>query len=407
MENQSWKFTKREALTVLVVALGYYVDAYDLLVMSAVRKSSLISLGIPESETLNIGLSLLNYQLVGLMIGGVIWGIIADKYGRRRALFGSILLYSFANIANSFVTSVDMYYLLRLIAGFGLAGELGVGISLITESVSKEKRTISTAIVSFFGMLGAATGGWFGTLFDWHNCFLIGGLAGLFLLLLRLQIRESVLFNEIKIKNISKGNLWTIIKNPKMLLTYFFCTLSGASSFLFIGMFIQSTPEFGKIFDVNILAGTALIWYYLGASISEIIAGVMSKVLKERKATIYIFYSVSLLAVTNFCIGTPQSSYAFYLNCLFLGFGLGWWSQLITLSAELFGTNIRATAATSIPTFARAWNIPLSNLFKQNISSLGIVNSAFGVGILTIALAMISITMVKETFENDANFVNE
>lgn len=405
MKNQSWRFSKQEILTVLVVALGYYVDAYDLLVMSAVRKPSLLSLGVPESETLNIGLSLLNYQLVGLMIGGVMWGVIADKYGRKKALFGSILIYSFANIANGYINSVNMYYWLRIIAGFGLAGELGVGISLITENVAKERRTISTAIVSFFGMLGASTGGWFGSIFEWQNCFLIGGFAGLLLLLLRLKVEESVMFNEIKDKNVSKGNIWMIIKNPKTLLTYFFCTLAGAASILFIGVFIQSTPELGKLFNLNITAGIALIWYYLGASVSEIIAGLLSKLLKERKAPIYIFYAISLLAITNFCVNVPNSPYFFYLNCLFLGFGLGWWSQLITLSAELFGINVRATAATSIPTFARAWNIPFSNIFKQNIPNLGIVNSAFGIGVIVVSLAIISITMVKETFENDANFI--
>lgn len=190
-------------------------------------------------------------------------------------------------------------------------------------------------------------------------------------------------------------------------MTYFFCTLAGASSFLFIGVFIQTTPEFGKLFNLEVKTGIALVWYYVGASISEIIAGLLSKLLKERKAPIYIFYAISLLAIVNFCVNVPKSPVAFYLNCLFLGFSLGWWSQLITLSAELFGINVRATAATSIPTFARAWNIPFSNLFKQNIPALGLVTSAFGVGVIVVALAMISITMVKETFENDANFIEQ
>ena len=407
MKNQTWNFTKQEILTVLVVALGYFIDAYDLLIFSAVRKVSLMDLGVAETDTLNIGISLLNFQLIGLMIGGVLWGILADKFGRKTILFSSILIYSISNIANSYISSVDMYYWLRFIAGIGLAGELGVGISLITENIAKERRTVSTTVVSFFGMLGAATGGWLGSVFHWQTCFLIGGFAGFLLLLLRLNVEESHMYLGIKDSKVKKGNILLILKNPKSLITYFFCTLAGSSSFLFIGMFIQSTPEFGKIFNISVTAGVALVWYYVGASISEVIAGILSKLLKERKAPIYIFYAISLLAIVIFCVHTPSSPRIYYIHCSLLGFGLGWWSMLITLSAELFGVNTRATAATSIPTFARAWNIPFTSVFKNNIPKLGILNSAFAVGVIVIALAIISATTIKETFENEANFIEE
>lgn len=408
MKTYSLNFTKAEWFTVIAVALGYYFDAYDLLIFSSVRKISLIELGIKEADTLNIGLKLLNWQLVGLVLGGVLWGVLADKFGRRAILFGSIITYSLANIANSMVTSVEMYTWLRFIAGIGLAGELGVGISLITENIPKEKRTYATTIVSFFGMLGAASGGLAGTMFSWQICYLIGGIAGFFLLILRLGIKESDLYIKIQSdRSINKGNILTILKHPKLLITYILCTLAGSSSFLFIGMFIQSTPEFGKEFGISISAGIALVWYYVGSAVSELCAGIMSKAMKLRKSPMYIFYAISLLAVVIFCLDKPKDSEEYYLHCAFLGFGLGYWTLLITSSAEQFGTNIRATAATSIPNVARAWNIPFTTLFKNKIPQLGLISSAFFVGIIVISCAIISLSFLKETFETDANFIEK
>jgi putative MFS transporter len=408
MKNGLFNFNRREWLTIIIVAFGYFVDAYDLLVFSAVRKASLMAVGVPEASTMNVGLSLLNLQLIGLVIGGVLWGILSDKFGRRSILFVSILTYSLANLANAFVTSVDTYEILRIIAGIGLAGELGVGISLITENIPKEKRTYATTLVSAFGMLGAATGGFNALHFSWELCYIIGGIAGIALLILRISLKESVMFQRLPSK-IKKGDIFKIFSTPRLLFTYFFCTLAGGITFVTIGLFIQNTPEFGKAFNLNPAptGALAIIFFYLGAAPSEIFAGLISKRLKSRKKPMYLFYGITIASVLIYCLVKPTSIAGFYFHCTLLGLGLGYWTLLITTSSEQFGTNIRATAATSIPNIARAWSIPFTFLFTSFLKpSLGLVAGGLTVGIFALILSILSVMMLKETFEIDAEFTD-
>ncbi len=399
-----FNFKRAEWLIILAVALGYFVDAYDLIVFSAVRISSLRALGVNENELLNYGLSLLNWQLFGLVIGGLFWGILADKFGRTTILFGSIITYSLANLANGWVNSVDWYLYLRIIAGIGLAGELGVGISLVSESLPKEKRTYATTIVSVFGMMGAFSGGLISLFFAWKTCYFIGGVAGLFLLLLRFNVYESGIFLEEKEKNAARGNVLFILKTPKLLATYFFCTLAGGTTFILIGLFIQNVPEFATAFGLTgAKAALAIIFFYFGGAPAEICAGLISKKMKSRKKPMYIFFLVALFGMYVFCFVKPASIEQLYLHCAILGLGIGYWTILITTAAEQFSTHIRATAATSIPNFARAWSIPFTLLFKDFLKpSLGLLYGAFSVGALTIVLAIISVSFLKETFENEA-----
>ncbi len=399
-----FNFRRAEWLIVLAVALGYFVDAYDIIVFSAVRIASLRELGVPENQLLNVGLSLLNWQLIGLVIGGLFWGVLADKFGRTTILFGSIITYSLANLANGWVSSVDMYLWLRIIAGIGLAGELGVGISLISESLPKEKRTYATTIVSVFGLFGAFAGGLVSLFFAWKTCYFIGGVAGLFLLVLRFNVYESNIFLKEKEKNATRGNILIILRNPKLLATYFFCTLAGGATFILIGLFIQNVPEFAAAYGLTgAKAAYAIIFFYLGGAPAEICAGLLSKKIKSRKKPMYLFFLVALIGMFIFCYIKPNSVAQLYGHCAILGLGIAYWTLLITTSAEQFPTNIRATAATSIPNFARAWSIPFNFLFKDYLKPvLGLLNGAFAVGALTIVFAIISVAMLKETFENDA-----
>lgn len=409
MKKGIFDFNRAEWLIVMVVALGYFVDAYDLLVFSAVRKPSLLSLGVAESDTMRVGLSLLNWQLIGLVLGGLLWGMLADKFGRRSILFISILTYSLANMANATVTTVDNYILLRIIAGIGLAGELGVGISLITENIPKEKRTIATTIVSVFGMLGAGSGGISALFLSWKMCYVVGGIVGLALLVLRISLKESVMFKKIASTNISKGNVLKILTTPKLLFAYFFCTLAGGITFVTIGLFIQNTPEFGKQFSIMPIptGAWAIIFFYLGAAPAEVLAGIISRKLKSRKKPMYLFYGITTLSVLFFCLIKPVTIEGFYFRCSLLGLGLGYWTLLITTSAELFGINIRATAATSIPNIARAWSIPFTLVFTSYLKpSLGLINGALVVGLFALFLSIFSVMMLKETFENNTDFTN-
>jgi MFS family permease len=298
-----------------------------------------------------------------------------------------------------------MYLWLRIIAGIGLAGELGVGISFISESLSKDKRTYATTIVSAFGMFGAACGGLMALYFSWKLCYIIGGVAGLLLLILRVQVYESVIFQKAKQTNKNRGNIITILKNPRLLSTYFFCTLAGSVTFVIIGLFIQNTPEFAKEHGlIGVKASLAIIFFYLGAAPSEIIAGLMSKKLKSRKIPMYFFFCVTIVGMLLFCFWKPFTVQQFYLRCTILGLGLGYWTLLVTTAAEQFTTGIRATAATSIPNIARAWSIPFNILFKTYLKpSLGLIYGGLFVGFLTVILSIISVVMLKETFENNAD----
>lgn len=409
MKNSVLNFNRQEWVVILVVALGYCIDAFDIITFSAVRTPSLMAVGVAESDVLKIGLQLLNWQLLGLVLGGVIFGVLSDKFGRKEALFGSIFLFSIANLINVFVTSVESYAILRFIAGIGLAGELGVGIALITENIPKEKRTYATTIVSMFGMLGAIAGGLSGLLFEWKTCYLIGFFAGIFLLILRIKTKESVQYEVIaQDKSIKRGNLYQLIKTPRLFLTLLLCSLAGATLFTSIGIFIQSSPEFGKEFGLKSLpiGAVAVMWYYAGAAPSEIIAGLLSKRLKSRKKPMYLFYGIQFLSILLFIFPT-KSIELFYFKCCFLGFSLGFWTLLITTSAEQFGINLRGTASSIIPNLARAWSIPFTFLFVYLKTDFGLRWSAFFVGVIVVLIAFLSASRLKETFEIDSNFIEK
>lgn len=407
MKSRFFNFSKTEWLLVIIVSLGYFVDVYDILLFSAVRRASLTALGVADADLANIGLSLLNWQLLGMLVGGLIWGIIADKKGRRSVLFGSIIAYSIATLCNAFVTSVDMYKVMRFVAGFGLAGELGVGIALITEVVEKSRRTYATTIVASFGMLGGVLAAFIAAKMHWQTSYIVGGVMGLVLLIFRFSISDSELFKKAYASSVGKGNILQLFGKPKLLKRYLLCVLVGAPTYVFAGTFITLAPEFGKTFGLEtpISAATALIYFYISLTVFDGISGLLSKAMASRKKVLNIFLLLQILAVVIYLFVPVKSEFDFYLRCGLIGASLGYWTVLITNAAEQFGTNLRATVSTSVPNFARGLQIPFSFLYKSLVVSFGIVHAGAIVGIGSVAVGLIAVYFLQDKFENNADYV--
>lgn len=393
---------------VIVAALGYLVDMYDLFLFSVVRVPSLKALAVPDDLLLTQGIKLLNYQMAGMLIGGVLWGIIADKRGRLSVLFGSIIMYSLANIGNGFVTSVDQYALLRFVAGVGLAGELGAGITLVTEVLPKEVRGYGTTLVATLGVLGAILAYFIADLFAWRVSYFVGGGMGLVLLILRFNVFESGMFQKVKEESIDKGNILLIIGNKKRFLKYLMAILVGLPIWFVVGILITFSPEFGAAKGVvGVNAGKAVMLAFSGQVFGDIGSGLLSQYLHSRKKIIALFILLSLSMMIAYLLFPLQDVFSFYVLCACLGFCNGYWTLFITIAAELFGTNLRATVATTVPNFVRGATIPLAALFVQLKPNLGVINSALTLGIFTSAIALIALYFLEETFTKDMNFVEK
>ncbi len=395
-------------IPVIVAALGYFVDIYDLLLFSIVRVQSLKDLGVLDTEMLPKGIYLINMQMAGLLVGGIIWGILGDKRGRLSVLFGSILIYSLANIANGFVTSVDQYALLRFIAGVGLAGELGAGITLVAEILPKEIRGYGTSLVASVGLLGAVLAYFIADMFAWRNAYFIGGGLGLLLLLMRVSVIESGIFSSIKEKEtVSRGNFFKLFSSGPQFLKYLRCILIGLPVWFVAGILMTFSPEFGKALGLSepIVAGKAVMWEYIGLAIGDLSSGIFSQYLNSRKKVLGLFLLLTASLVVVYLYVPFHSATVFYAICVGLGFGVGYWALFVTIAAEQFGTNLRATVATTVPNFVRgSINImtPLFLLFKDQ---LGIINGAFLLGTLTIVIAYLGLWRMEETFGKDLDFL--
>jgi MFS family permease len=396
-------------LPVMVAALGYMVDMYDLFLFSIVRVPSLKSLGLDGDELLTDGIFLLNLQMAGLLIGGIVWGIIGDKKGRLSVLFGSILIYSLANIGNGFVTTVDQYAVLRLIAGFGLAGELGAGITLVAEILPKAIRGYGTTLVATMGVLGAILAYLVTYLFDWRMSFFIGGGLGLVLLILRISVFESGMFEKLKVRNISRGNLAMLFGNKGRMIKYLNCILMGLPIWFVTGILITFSPEFGKALGLNepVNAGKAVMIFFIGQVAGDIMSGFLSQYLKSRKKVIMLFISMSFFFVLIYLLYPTKDITLFYVFCSFLGVCNGYWTLFVTVGAELFGTNLRATVATSAPNFVRGATIPLTTLFILGKTYFGVAYGALAVGILAYGVALLALKFLEETYSKDLDYLEE
>lgn len=396
-------------LPVLVAALGYLVDMYDLFLFSVVRVPSLKALGVDGDRLLSEGILLLNSQMAGMLIGGIFWGVLGDKKGRLSVLFGSILLYSLANIANGFVTSLNQYALLRFIAGVGLAGELGAGITLVTEILPKEIRGYGTTLVATMGVLGAILAYFIADLFDWRISYFIGGGMGLLLLILRVNVLESRIFTKTKQRALERGNIAMLISSKTRLAKYIQCILIGLPIWFVVGILITFSPEFGKALGLSapVVAGKAVMLSFSGQVFGDIVSGILSQSLRSRKRVIRLFMLLSLTFILVYLLVPMSDLTLFYVVCVCLGFANGYWTLFVTIAAELFGTNLRATVATTIPNFVRGATIPLSALFIQLKPSLGTIYSALTVGVLTLVAALIALAFLDETFTKDMDYVEE
>ncbi len=407
MEDKSLK--PLFSIPVIVAALGYFVDIYDLLLFGIVRVSSLRSLGIDEANMLDQGESLIRWQMAGLLIGGLVWGIMGDKKGRLSVLFGSILLYSVANIANGFVTTVDQYAALRFIAGIGLAGELGAGITLVAEILPIRLRGYGTTLVAAVGLMGAVLANYIASSFDWRIAYFIGGGLGLLLLLARVSIFESGVFLKLKDKKVQRGNFLQLLNNKVRLTKFLGCIFIGLPIWFVIGILITFSPEFAKALGIAdpVKAGDAIMYSYLGLALGDILTGFISHALRSRKKVILLFTTLTIAFMLLYLFMPVLTKPFFYTTCFVMGVGIGYWAMFVTIAAEQFGTNLRSTVATTVPNFIRFTVVPLTFMFKFMRDQVGVIYGALAVGLFTIVVAFIALKFIDETYTRDLNFVEE
>jgi MFS family permease len=402
------------SLPVLVAALGYFVDIYDLLLFTIVREPSLSGIGVDLSDkaaALAASAKIINWQMVGLLIGGILWGTLGDKKGRLSVLFGSILLYSVANFITGFVQSVDQYAYARFMAGVGLAGELGAGITLVSELLPKTKRGVGTSLVAGIGLFGAVFAYFtFHFTEDWRLCYKIGGGLGIGLLLLRVSVAESGMFEQVKNSNVQKGNIWMFFNDSKRFRKYILAILIGLPTWYVIGILVNYSNRFAKEFngETSIDSGRSIMYAYAAIAVGDILIGLVSQYFKSRKKALYLFYGLTILSVVLFYSPLNNSDNIMYVTCALLGFSTGFWAIFVTMGAEQFGTNLRATAATTIPNMVRG-ALPLMNLLFldvfQKAWGWSLTQSGIVTGMIVIVIALISAYFTEETFHKDLNYL--
>ncbi len=404
------------SLPVIVAALGYFVDIYDLLLFTIVREPSLQGIGVvlaDKAQVLASSTKIINWQMVGLLIGGVIWGTIGDKKGRLSVLFGSIALYSIANFITGYVQTVDQYAWARFVAGVGLAGELGAGITLVSELLPKEKRGVGTSLVAGIGLFGAVfayfiyqfTG-------DWRLCYKIGGGLGVILLILRISVAESGMFKQVKEQNVQRGNFFMFFTNATRFKKYILAILIGLPTWYVIGILVNLSNRFSKELygDTQLDSGRAIMYAYVGIAFGDILIGLVSQYFKSRKKALLLFYCLTMVCLVLFFSSLNNSDFSMYLICGMLGFSTGFWAIFVTMGAEQFGTNLRATAATTVPNMVRG-ALPLINLMFlglfQKSWGWSFLQSGIITGVIVMVITLIAFYFTEETFHKDLNYVEE
>ena len=400
-------------MAVVVAALGYFVDIYDLLLFGIIRVPSLESLGLSPEEVKASGELILQWQMWGLLLGGIISGVIGDKRGRLSVLFGSIVLYSLANIANGFVETVDQYKWIRFIAGLGLAGELGAGITLVSEIVPKERRGLATSLVAGIGLTGAVLAYFMKQQFDWRICYFIGGGLGIVLLVLRISVFESGLYNQVKDKKVQRGNFLSFFTSADRLRRYIFGILIGLPTWFVIGVLITFSNDFAREFGIKekIDPGKAIMYAYAAISIGDILIGLLSQYLRSRKKALFVFYGITILfMIAFFTLLWDGTATRLYWICAGLGFGTGFWAIFVTMGAEQFGTNLRATAATTIPNMVRGmlaiFILPLFKWFEKQ-PTIGTIDAGIYTGIIIMSITLVAAALTRETFHKDLDYLEE
>jgi putative MFS transporter len=405
-DTTSAKAKRNIIFLVLVASLGYFVDIYDLLTFSIVRKASLLDIGVSPADVLPKGVFIINVQMFGLLLGGILWGVVGDKLGRIKVLFGSILLYSIANFANAYVHDVNTYAVIRFIAGIGLAGELGAGITLVSETLSKENRGYGTMIVAVIGLFGAAAAVMVAK-HGWQNAYKVGGVLGIALLLLRIGTFESGMFKNIEQTNVSKGNFFMLFTNWGKFKKYIYCILIGAPLWYVVGVLVTLSPEFGKAMGAKdvLSAADGILYTYIGIAVGDIFAGILAQVTRSRKLTMAVFLLISVVSVAVYLSSKGLTAGHFVWLCFFMGCSVGYWATFVTIASEQFGTNIRSTVTTTVPNFVRGSLIPINLGFTALVAHYGMITSGYiMMGLLTV-IALFSLSQLKETFGKDLNYV--
>ncbi len=392
---------------VLVGALGYFVDIYDLVLFSILRTASLKGLGVPESELLDKGVLLLNWQMSGLLLGGILWGILGDKRGRLSVLFGSILLYSAANICNAFVQTVNQYAALRFIAGIGLAGELGAAITLVSESLPKEVRGYGTAIVAGVGLSGAVFAGLVADFLDWKSAYFTGGALGLSLLFARVRLAESGMFREVRASAVRRGDLTLLFANGKRAWRYLCCILIGVPIWYVVGILVTFSPEITKSLGAvePISAGRGILFCYAGVAIGDLATGVISQWIGSRKKVVAVALAIEAALVVALLTSHGFTAAYFYGFCVLMGLATGYWAVFVTMASEQFGTNLRATVTTTVPNFVRGSVVLLTLAFRKYQTDLGLAGSALALFAVVGLLAVVALLSLDETHSRDLNYL--
>lgn len=410
MEQTDTKKQKSSVwLLILVASLGYFVDIYDLVIFSIVRVQSFKDIGIPDALMRTDGEYVLNMQMGGLLIGGIFWGILGDKYGRIKVLFGSILLYSLANIANGFVDDIHTYAWVRFVAGIGLAGELGAGVTLVSESMDRNKRGYGTMLIAGIGVLGAVAAFYVSEHFNWRNAYFVGGAMGILLLLMRVGTFESGLFKQADSENIVKGRFFMLFEKRERFLRYVYCLFIGLPIWFVVGILITQAPEFGKALgaEETLSAGKGIMYAYIGISLGDVFAGLYAQLTKSRKQAVFFFQLLILISSMWYLFSTGITPEKFIWLAFFMGFSVGYWATFVTIASEQFGTNLRATVATTAPNFVRGALIPSTFLFEFFVHQFDIIKAALIMIFLLSGIAIFALSQLKESFNKDLNYLEE
>lgn len=393
---------------ILVASLGYFVDIYDIVIFSIVRVQSFQDIGIAVDKMRTGTEYVLNMQMGGLLLGGIIWGIIGDKYGRIKVLFGSILLYSIANFTNAFVHDLYTYAMIRFIAGFGLAGELGAGVTLVNEHMHKDKRGYGTMLIASIGVLGALGAFYVAEHFEWRNAYIVGGVMGIVLLAMRLGTFESGMFAKTaSSKDVALGKISMLFTNRDRFFRYLYCLLIGLPIWFVVGIFVTLAPEFGEALHAPVPLSPAkgILYCYIGISLGDIIAGLLAQITKSRKLAVFIFQIGIVISSIWYLHSTGITESKFNLLSFFMGLGVGYWATFVTIASEQFGTNLRSTVTTTAPNFVRGALIPSTLLFEFFVAKSNILTAGLIMIIALTAIAVFALSRLKESFNKDLDYM--
>ena len=398
-------------MLILVASFGYFVDIFDLILYNIVKKESLMQgLGLSYEEYVKNEVFLFQMQMLGMMAGGVLWGILGDKKGRVSVLFGSIVLYSLANLLNAFVVNLEQYAWLRFFAGVGLAGELGAAITLVSETMHKDKRGYGTMIVVTLGALGAVAAYQIGTRLGWKGAYITGGVLGLALLALRAGTFESGMFHEMKQQGTSRGNFLMLFTNGRRFIKYLACIVIGLPVWFVVGILISLSERFAPALNIQgtVSNGESIMYCYLGLSAGDLFSGLLSQWFRSRRKIIIGYLITCFLLCLVFLFTKGLSAPMFYGLSFLLGAGTGYWALFVTNASEQFGTNLRATVTSTVPNFVRGafYLIGLGfTSLSQSLFQGDIIYGALLIGVICFALALAGVLIVRETFGKDLDYV--